>query len=252
MRRLFYYFLLLFLFAGSALEAQIVNIESARMQSDTVGWMGGVGASFSLVKNSQQITETDIRSHIQYKTQKDIWFIIGHYGFLKGGQQKFVSNSFAHLRYNRKINTWLRWEIFVQAQDNYATNIDSRYLAGTGPRFKIADTKRFHLYMASLFMYEYEKERTKPPVIHNDIRNSSYISFTIRADRMLEIISTTFYQPLLNNFNDCRLLNETQLRARTGKHFSMIMEWNYLFDRFPAGNAPQTTYDFKTGLQYDF
>jgi len=222
------------------------------MQSDTVGWLGNVGAALCLVKNTQHITEIDLHSHVQYKTQKDIWLAIAHYGFLKGGKDKFVSNSFGHLRYNRKFNSWLRWEIFTQAQNNFATNIDARYLVGTGPRFKLADNRFFHLYIASLFMYEYERERSIPPIIHRNIRNSSYISFTIRPDNIIEIISTTFYQPLPGKMTDFRILNETLLKAKTGKHFSLAIEWNYLFDAFPAGESPKTTYDFKTGLQYDF
>jgi hypothetical protein len=101
-------------------------------------------------------------------------------------------------------------------------------------------------------MYEYEKERTTPTVYHNDIRNSSYVSFTIKLDNSLELISTTFYQPLPKKMSDFRILNESLLRARTGKHFAISIEWNYLHDRFPAGNAPKTTYDLGMGIQYDF
>jgi putative salt-induced outer membrane protein YdiY len=198
------------------------------------------------------ITQINFRSHLQYKTLKDLWLIIGHYGFLKGGNEKFVKNSFGHLRYNRKINSWLRWEIFTQAQNNYVTNIDARYLIGSGPRFKLADSKSFHLYATTLFMYEYEKERTSPVILHKDIRNSSYVSFTIRLNQITEFISTTFYQPLLIKLSDFRILNESALKIKTGKHFGVSTEWNYLHDRFPAGNAPKTTYDLEMGVQYDF
>jgi Protein of unknown function, DUF481 len=242
---------LFFLFAAPV-HSQIVNIESARMQSDTVGWMGNAGAVFRLIKNTQNIIEIGVNSHLQYKTKKDLWLIMGQYGFLKAGGQKFIRNGFGHLRYNRKFNNLLRWEAFVQAQNNFITQIDSRYLIGTGPRFKLADTKSFHLYAACLFMYEYEKESTVPAVVHNDIRNSSYISFTIKLDQMVELISTTFYQPLLKKMSDFRILNEAQLRIKTGKHFAFTVQWNYLHDRFPAGNAPQTTYDLEMGLQYGF
>jgi hypothetical protein len=196
--------------------------------------------------------QINFRSHVQYKTAKDIWLIIGNYGFLKAGGEKFVKYRFSHLRFNHKLNGWLRWEIFAQAQDNYITNIDARYLFGTGPRFKLADTKSFHLYIASLFMYEYEKERTTPAIFHNDIRNSSYISFTIRLNEIMELISTTFYQPLLKKMSDFRILNETSLRVKAGKHFGFGIEWNYLHDRFPAGDSPKTTYDLSMGVQYDF
>jgi hypothetical protein len=247
--------LLVFLFfflAAPMLHSQIVNIESARMQSDTVGWMGKAGASFSLQKNAEQITYINLGAQLQYKTEKDLWLILADYGFLKAGHSKFIANSFAHLRYNRKLSKLIRWEVFVQAQNNDVTKIDARYLAGTGPRFKICSTKVFRLYAASLFMYEYEKELTSPAVFHHDVRNSSYISFTIVPNNIVEIISTTFYQPLLKEFRDYRILNQALLKLKTGKRFEVTFLWNYLYDPFPAGDAPKTTYTFAMGVDLNF
>jgi hypothetical protein len=247
-----YLLLLFFLFAAPRLHSQIVNIESSRMQSDSLGWKGRAGTSFSFVKNVQEVILINIYAHLQLKTKKDLWLILADYGFLKGGGEKFVANSFGHLRYNHKVNSWLRWEIFAQAQNNYVTQIDARYLVGTGPRFKLFDTKFFRLYTASLFMYEHEKERTSPAIFHNDVRNSSYISFTILPDDNVEIISTTFYQPLLKEIKDSRILNQVVVKVQTSKFFSVSLRWNYLHDRFPAGDAPKTTYNFSMGVDCDF
>src|SRR6185295_18151476 len=116
MRKKYSYFLFLFfLVAAPALHSQIVNIESSRMQSDTVGWLGSAGAGFRLNDNSQKVIQISVNSHIQYKTQKDIWLLIGNYGLLKAGGSKFIKYRFDHLRYNHKLNPWLRWEIFTQA-----------------------------------------------------------------------------------------------------------------------------------------
>jgi len=249
-RKYFVSAILVFAFVASG--AQIVNIESSRMQSDTTGWMGRAGASVSFIKNVAEILLVDVDVHLQYKTQKDLWLILADYGFLRGGGEKFISNSFAHLRYNRKYSALLRWEWFGQAQSNFVTRIDSRFLLGTGPRFKICSTHAFRLYAASLVMYEHEKELGKPAFIHNDLRSSSYISFTIVPNDIVEIISTTFYQPLLKKFSDFRVLNQVVVRARTGKHFALSMRWNYLHDRKPAFDAPKTTYHFSMGADYEF
>lgn len=243
---------LLLLFSWPLLQAQIVNIESSRMQSDTVGWKGKAGLNLAFTKYEKEITLINFDAHLQYKSKKSLWLILGDYGFLKGGDERFIFNSFAHLRYNHKVNKWLRWEVFTQAQNNYITMIDARYLAGTGPRFKLYDTKRFRLYVASLLMYEYEKERTKQAVIHKNARNSSYISFTILPDDNMEIISTTFFQPLLQTINDARLLNQSVVRVKAGRRFWVGLLWNYLYDRFPAGDAPKTTYNFSMGVNVDF
>ncbi|MCX6319386.1 MAG: DUF481 domain-containing protein [Bacteroidetes bacterium] len=234
--------------------AQIVNIERARMQSDTTGWMGGAGMAYTLIQNTQKISITDLEAHLQYKTSNDkgLWLILGNYSFLKAGKNKLVSNGFFHVRYNYKVNDWLRWEVFGQYQNNSITQIDSRVLAGTGPRFKLVKNKFLRLYAATLIMFESEKERTNPVVSHKDIRSSSYLSFTWTPRDNLELISTTFIQPLLKKWSDYRLLNQASLRVKATKHFSLSVKWNYLHDRFPAGTAPRTTYTFATGVDYDF
>jgi len=247
---------LFFLFSGLLItviaNSQIVNIESSRIQSDTTGWAGSGGASFSLAQNTQQITAASVEAHLQYKTQKDLWLILGDYGFLKGGAEKFLANSFAHVRYNRKLNKWLRWEAFTQVQSNHITQIRSRYLTGTGPRFKLISAKKFRLYAASLMMYEHETERIKPVIKHNNLRSSSYISFTFLPAENIELISTTFFQPLYNNLSDRRWFNQSILRVKANTHFSLYIKWNYLYDRKPAGTAPKTTYQLISGFSLEF
>ena len=235
-------------------KAQIVNIENARMQSDTVGWMGGAGLGVNLTQNTQKIFGADLEMHLQYKTSNDkgLWLILGNYAFLKAGNSKLISNDFAHLRYNRKINNWLRWEIFGQFQNNSITQIDSRLLLGTGLRFRIVKNAVFRLYAATLLMYENEKERTNPVIEHNDLRSSSYLTFTWLPAGNIQIVSTTFFQPLIKKLSDYRILNQLSAKVKATKHFSLSIKWNYLHDRFPAGNAPRTTYNFGTGIDYDF
>ena len=65
--------LITFLFIGYAItvHSQIVNIESARMQSDTTGWMGGAGAAVDLTQNVEKIFGADFEAHMQYKTTND-------------------------------------------------------------------------------------------------------------------------------------------------------------------------------------
>src|SRR5689334_1593362 len=127
-RHLVFTTLLLILFFN--VSAQIVNIESARMQSDTTGWMGSAGVGLSFSKSVQDIFGVYLDAHIQYKNQKDLWLLLANYGFLEGGREKFIYNSLGHIRYNTKVNNWLRWEAFIQMQNNLVTQIQSRFLLG--------------------------------------------------------------------------------------------------------------------------
>jgi hypothetical protein len=253
MKKILFFYILL-LFVSQHARTQIVNIESARMQSDTVGWQGGVGMALGLTQNTEKIFSLEAQTHLQYKTSNDmgLWLLLADYNYLKIGGLESISNQFVHLRYNRKVNEWLRWEFFTQYQNNAITQIDSRFLLGTGPRFKLIKQKYFRLYAGALFMVETEREKTDPVVKHNDLRNSSYISFTWLPNPNVQMLSTTYWQPQLKKLSDYRLLNQLVFKVTASPHFSVSMKWNYLHDRFPAGVAPRTTYSFSTGVDYDF
>mgnify|MGYP001588871053 FL=1 len=253
MRKLFpICFLFISLGIGSKSHSQIVNVESSRMQSDTVGWSGNLGASFGIQKNTDKIFTMGLGSQLQYKTSSDLglWLILGNLNLLKIGSNRFVSDGLAHLRYNRKVNEWLRWEFFGQYQNNIITQIDSRILLGTGPRFKLVKIPSFRMYAACLFMYENEKERTTPKIKHSDLRNSSYLSFSWFPRDNITMISTTYFQPQVSKLSDFRIMNQISFTVDATPHLGLTVNWNYLHDRFPAGTAPKTTYNFGTGITY--
>ena len=248
--------LLLFVFLPGARMvcwAQVVNIESARMHSDTTGWMGGVNVTVNLSRSVSTVFGLNADAHLQYKSldEKNVYLLFANYGYLRGGGVKYIANRFVHVRYNRKINRWLRAEIFTQAQSNLVTQIEARYLAGVGPRFKIVKTGKFVLYAASLVMYEYERDATQPVVYHRDVRNSSYVSFDFSPRDNIEFVSTTYFQPLFGKWKDYRILNELNVLVKASRHFAVSLKWDYLYDQYPAGTAPRTNYTISGGLQFE-
>jgi hypothetical protein len=241
-------FLVTFIFS----RAQIVNIESKRLQSDTTGWMGSAGASFALIKNVQEVLSMNANTHLQYKTNRNLYLLLANYNLLRGNGKRLTNNMFYHLRYNYKLNDIVRWEVFTQWQQDVVTDIGLRILAGTGPRFKLHDSPKFRLYAGTAAMFEYEKEKTDTPVFHHDLRSSSYVSFTYAPNDLLEVVSTTFYQPLFKQIKDFRLFNQLSLNLKAGKHVTITTSWNYLYDAFPAGASPLINYSISNGINYKF
>lgn len=239
------------LLTGSALSAQIINVESSRIHSDTTGWLGKAGAGFSYTKNVQEVLNMDLSAHLQYKTEKDLYLFLGNYNLLRGNSRSLVNNMFYHLRYNRKLNRGVRWEAFTQWQQNIVTNIELRALVGTGPRFKLHDSKKFKLFAATLAMYEYEKG-LKSGEVHRDMRSDNYVSLTFQPNNIFSLTSTTFYQPLFRMLKDYRILNQLNLEVKATRHFSIVTNWSYLFDAFPPEGTPRTNLSITNGFAYKF
>jgi len=102
-----------------------------------------------------------------------------------------------------------------------------------------------------LTMYEIEKE-TGINALQKNVRLSSYASLSVYPNDRIEIISTTFYQPRVDKFNDYRILNQSTLKVKASKRLTLGISWNYLFDNFPATGIPKENYSLNTGLEYEF
>ena len=233
-----------------ATKAQIVNVESQRIVTDTIGWAGSFGGNFSLTQNVETIYSADAFAHIQFKTARNLFLLLGDYSFLKGADKKYIDNSFFHFRYNRKINKWLSGEFFTQLQTNKITKIDTRFLIGVGPRFKVFAQKKLIIYLGVSVMYEYEKELVTPPAYYRQARNSTYVSLTYKPNNTWQLTSTTFYQLLFNYFGDYRILNQETIAFKITKALSATLNWDYLYDQFPAEGVPQRNINFTAGFKY--
>lgn len=236
---------------GPAAKGQIINTESARIQSDSTGWLGTAGTTFTFTKNVQEILDINATVHLQYNNEKNLYLLLANYNLLKGRNETLSNNMFYHLRYNRRLNKWFRWEAFTQWQQNTVTNIELRALLGTGPRLRLHESKRFKLYLASLAMFEHEKELA-PARTYNNMRSGNYVSFTYQPNSIFSVTTTTFYQPLYRDFSDYRILNQLTLTVKATRHFSITTNWTYLFDAFPAAATPKVNYSISNGFQYVF
>lgn len=244
--------LFLQVFMSGRLQAQVVNIENERLRTDSNGVYGSLSGNFSLTSNTKTVIVFDAIAQAEYKQDKNLYLLLGSYGFVSGDQESFYNNAFIHFRYNRKVSSLLRWEAFTQGQFNKISKINLRYLLGTGPRFKLVDNEAWKIYAASLVMFEYEEDDTTVQAIHRDIRSTSYLSFTFQPVENVKLISTTYYQPLYADFNDFRLVNEEAFSVSVSKKFSIIPKFSYLYDSRPVSGVPKINYSFTTGIKYVF
>lgn len=249
--RYFVFTVVIFMISNKS-SAQIVNIESRRLQSDTTGWLGKIGAAFEYQKNAVKVLSLDAEAQVEYKAVRSLYLFLVNFNLLKGEEKTLSNNLFFHLRYNYKISELFRWEAFTQLQQNNITGIQMRFLAGTGPRFKLLGSKKVNLYAGTAALYESEIEKVKPAVHHRDIRSSSYGSITYKPSENSELVSTLFYQPLYAAFSDFRVLHELSFRVNFVKNFTFKTTWNYLYDSRPAAGIPKENLSIKNGFEYVF
>lgn len=247
--------LFIFLFISSfwwGIDAQILNAESLRKVTDTSGYSGSAAINFAVKRNTRDFLTFSSDIHVQYKMNKHLVLLKNALAFQKIEGADLENSNILHIRYNYKIADRFTWEAFGQLQKNKINLIAHRTLAGTGIRFKMTRSEKYKFYLGTLAMYENEKLSDGITPVQKNLRNSTYLSFSLYPRDNISLISTTYYQPILKNFSDYRFSNQSSLGVEMFKNVSLNLSYTFTYDTFPAIGIPSSQYDFSTGIAYSF
>lgn len=239
-------FLLIFTFFITLFSyAQLVNIESKRMQTDSIRFVLRGDFSFSYDNyNGDYIYRvgSSLSSQVKSKDLKKIYFLLGNYNLIRSESQDFQNTWFLHLRYNQKLSNLFRFEAFIQSQSNELLAINSRNLVGAGLRFKLVSKELVKLYLGNAYMYEEEKSDAFNTKEYNH-RNSTYLSISATiAQSNVTITNTVYFQPLYKDFSDYRILEQLKIDVPLSKVLSLYTLLDYYHDNItPTGNSQYST-----------
>lgn len=231
---------------------QVVNIEGKRIRTDSTGWTGYLESMLQLERNIQTVVNAGFSTHLQHKSKynKELWLLLGDYSLVRSESTPLINRWFFHLRYNRKLNDWLRWEAFSQFQNNKLISVQNRVLLGSGPRFKFWDTERWRMYAGTLYMYEYELGTDSRQEWNHRI--STYLTFSLFSAEHWEVRSTTYFQPRVDLWSDHRLMQEARMQFRFGRRATWVVSLELVYDSAPPQGVPGLLYSLKNGLNYRF
>lgn len=233
------------------MDAQIINIESKRISTDTTGFSGKMGVSLAAARYTQSIVAADLSGQIQLKTNRNIYLLLTDFQIVNAGGESFNNSGFGHFRFNRKFNDVVRGEFFSQIQYNSVTKITKRILNGVGVRLKLSQIETAKIYWGFAIMNEYE-EVSNPKIINKDFRLSSYFTFTLAPVETISLRNTTYAQPNTADFKDYRIANNTVISFGITDELKFSTVFSFLYDSRPPVDIPTINYQVKNGLSYDF
>lgn len=250
MKKYIVFIILLGCFSSTS-DAQIINMESKRIATDTTGLSGNMGVSLSASRFTQSFVAADVSGHIQWKTTRNIYLLVGNLQIVNAGGESFNNSGFGHFRINRKFSSVIRGELFTQIQYNSVTKITKRILNGVGIRLKLSQFETAKIYWGLAVMNEYE-ELSDPKIINKDNRLSSYFTFTLAPVKKISLRNTTYVQPKLSDFKDYRLANNTVINFGITDNLKFTTSFSFLYDSSPPIDIPTVNYQVKNGLNYKF
>jgi hypothetical protein len=240
----------------SSLYAQLVNIESRRMQTDSLRLAGNADISFNYQKTNDitlNVFKTSLSAQGKSKNLKHILLALGNYHLASSNNSTINNAGFGHLRYNYKWNKWIRWEVYSQIQFNELLSLRYRFLAGAGARFKLNHGETIKTYLGVSTFYEHEQIRDLQETINTDVRMSNYFVISIKFPKKRgELTSTTYYQPLFRAWNDFRITNQSLIQLNITKHLAFTTAVNSFFDANPPVDVQPSTFSLSNGLRFTF
>ncbi|MHA6281103.1 DUF481 domain-containing protein [Salinimicrobium sp. CAU 1759] len=239
--------LLTLLLFPALLSAQLVNIESRRMQTDSVRFTLNADLSFSHTNNDgSQVNQVDaaLTTQLKSKDLRKIYFILGNYKLIDSGEKNLENAWFLHGRFNYKLNELLRLESFIQGQYNQLLIVEQRNLIGAGLRVKWVDKEHFSGYAGNSYMYEVEYSDRAGTTNYNH-RNSTYLTLSYSAkSEKFSVTNTVYYQPLYRDLSDYRILEQFRLNLPLSQWLSVFTLYNYYFD----SKTPLKTKEYTSNL----
>lgn len=243
------------------IHAQVINTERMRIEQNEDRWKGIFDFNFGLNRTKAgQTLILNTNGQVEFTNGHSKWMFLSGYGLTRftdidtpGAVPKNFNNAqFAHFRYNRTLNKQLTWEAFVQEQWDEIHEIDLRLLVGSGPRIELVQKDSSQSFLGFLLMYELENNSPAEFVERNrDWRLSTYLSagFTFRN---VAINHISYYQPLIDKFQDYRINSESSIHVQVDKRLSFRTSFTLIFDSRPPATVRQTRYNFLSGFSLSF
>ena len=220
--------LLLFLFLSVKLSSQILNVEGNRFYNDTNKLSSVIKLNYFINQTDRKSVAANLDINLQYKLDStNLFLAVFDYDKMASNGSTINDSKVEHLRYNHKFTNRITYELFTQYLYNYYLEINGRSDIGTGLRIKMITNPAYKVYLGLLIMKE-NYFYNKHVEYFNSYRYDIYLSFNLKIDDKLHIINTTYYQPIINDASNFRILNDASLSLKINKHLDLEESVSFL------------------------
>ncbi len=233
----------------------IIDIASVDFGEKENGFSGSAYGSFQISRGNTDKDEAEYGGRIQYDTNKTITWIQGSVENDKANGQPNADNAFVHLRHIHQLfdPDWAM-EFYTQLKQDKFKNLRKRTVFGTGPRYKLADSKRYGKLFAGLSLMDERIGYTEDeidPYEHN-YRASSYLSYKMSVNRSLELSYLGYYQPKLDNGSDYLTASSAELTIHLTRVLDLSYQLEFDYDSQPAHDVVKRDTRQKLSFVYRF
>lgn len=259
-------FSLLCLFICRPAEAQILNVEKSRTKADSAHYfLGSVGINFNT--NNRSINEKgETIVFIGLAADSDVAYISELHSFLLLTQFQYNattdapinSTGYGHFRINFLRKQKLSYETFTQLQYDQGRGMKSRWLGGSGIRYRFFDHENASLYAGTGVMYE--REVWGYPLLEasrtiNIWKSTNYLSSRIKITENANFNIIAYYQTGYDSEHDFfrhRISADANLLINLTSKLAFRATAGFAFENRPIVPVSKLVYSVMNGIQVSF
>ncbi|MFT5619542.1 MAG: hypothetical protein ACI85I_002788 [Arenicella sp.] len=254
----FLYISLLLLFFSIQSNAQILNIEKARFDNDTLqSLIGNAHLNMGLRQRNVKVFTLGGGYNMAYATKKHSFVSIGNINTIQVADNDVISEGALHLRANWLRKKKISIETFTQAQYDEARGLNHRFLGGVGGRVRLRYSDKLALAVGTGAMYEIEQWEVTVDNIdffaETDLfKSTTYISIQNEFSDSFEINFITYYQARFNDFFKPRIFADINFNLNINKKFTFNTKFSLIYDSAPVVPIRESFYNLSNGISYSF
>jgi len=246
-----------FILMSPALAHAIVSMESVHLQEPPQGFVGNFDLNVDAEYGNTEKSSVSTGAKLQWTRDNTTNFVLGNYAYGKSFGVKDKNKSFVHLRHIHQLNDTLAWEAFTQFSHNEFTRLKLRALFGGGGRLAIgrpSDKRAAYLGLGAFF--EREKLDIDPASNENDtentVRANTYLVLKYQFNPYVSVVSSTYYQPALDQFSDFRAIEIGSLVSKLTNDLALHLAVDIEHDSKPPAGIKQTDSSLTIGFSLTF
>jgi putative salt-induced outer membrane protein YdiY len=235
----------------------IVNIESLRTGEPPQGYSGAINVSANGQSGNTDKLSVNAGGRLQWHGGAVTNFAILRFTYGQTSGIEDTNKLLFHARHILQVTEQTAYEGFIQAERNIFNRLSFRGLLGGGVRLKLSeipDVKSLHLGLGGFYSREtLEKRAGLTDSGSQDIwRFSTYLNYVQRFNDNVRVLSTTYFQPAVDDFSDNRLSEEATLSVKMNDSLSLNLSLDLSRDSKPPQDVKKTDTIYSTGIEYSF
>ena len=197
--------------AGSAQAGAILNTLQG-YDADELGWSGGLDGLFSGSGGNTDRLFLSFGGRTQWRGERNRYRVQFSSGYQESNGVETARNGVLHLRHNYEINR--RWSTvtFVQVQHNPFQDLESRWLAGVGPRYDLINDDEGVVAFGAVPMLEVERLNNRPGHLARG-RMSFFVHLSRHLSQNSQLDLVGFWQPLFSDVASYRAVGNLVLKV---------------------------------------